>query len=329
MTQHKDSLLEVRNLRKEFALKKEGGAKRSLLAVERVSFDIAAGEVLALVGESGSGKSTIGKMVLRLLPATEGQVRFQGKSVFEASEKELKCMRGKMQIVFQDPFSSLNPNMRVGETLSEVLSIHFPDMSREERAFRTVELLAQVGLRAEHVGRYPHQFSGGQRQRIAIARAIAVKPRLIVADEPVSALDVSVRAQILNLMQKLQRDLGLAMLFISHDLGVVRHVADRVMVLYLGRVMEIGTTTELFERPKHPYTRALLSAAPSLNPDAQRNRIVLQGDLPSPISPPSGCVFRTRCPYAQDRCAQHVPQLADLGGGQQAACLRIGELDFN
>jgi oligopeptide/dipeptide ABC transporter ATP-binding protein len=323
----KANQLQVRELRKVFPIKTMDGKKRSLVAVDNVSFDISPGEVLALVGESGSGKSTIGKMLLALLPASSGAVTYGDQSVLQAKGPALRKIRSELQIVFQDPFSSLNPNMRVGEMIGEVLDLHFPELSKADRLQKISSLLTLVGLRSEHATRYPHQFSGGQRQRLAIARAVAVSPSLIVADEPVSALDVSVRAQILNLLQDLQRELGLSMLFISHDLGVVRHIADRVMVLYLGRVMEIGSVEDIYDRPLHPYTRALMSAAPSLDPDASRDsRMVLQGEIPSPISPPSGCVFRTRCPHAIEVCAGVPPQEVPLSvGTRTVACHRAAE----
>jgi oligopeptide transport system ATP-binding protein len=296
-----------------------GGTVR---AVEDVSFDIASGEVLGLVGESGSGKTTIGQAMLRLIPPTSGRVRFRGDDITSRSDRELKAFRRQAQPIFQDPFGSLNPRLNVEGLIGEPLIVHQIGKNRTERRARILALLEQVGLPPDSLSRYPHQFSGGQRQRIAIARALAVEPALIVADEPVSALDVSIQAQIINLLRDLQVKLKLAMLFIAHDLAVVEFISDRVIVLYLGRIMEIGPAKTLIAAPRHPYTEALISAVPEPDPDRTDKRIVLKGDLPSPIDPPSGCVFRTRCPYALAACAERVPELRRVGEGHAKACIR-------
>ena len=293
-----------------------------LQAVSGVSFTVQPGEVLGLVGESGSGKSTIGNMVLRLDQPTAGQIVFDGHDITQASDATLRTFRRRAQPIFQDPFSSLDPRMTVEQIIAEALVIHRLAKDRKDLRARVVSLLELVGLNATHLSRYPHQFSGGQRQRIGIARAMAVKPDLIVADEAVSALDVSIQAQIINLLRGLQKRLGLAMIFISHDLAVVEYIADRVAVLYLGRIMEIAPARDIVRAPKHPYTEALLSAVPEPDRSLTRKRIVLQGELPSPTAPPSGCVFRTRCPYAIGDCATVVPELREVGPGHQAACIR-------
>lgn len=317
-------ILEVRNLKKYFG-KSSGLLGRDatpVKAIDDVSFSIGTGEVFGLVGESGSGKTTIGRTILRLIAPTEGEIRFRGKDITTASQRELRTFRREVQPIFQDPFASLNPRMRVQELVAEPLVIHGSYKSRRERRERVVELLELVGLQAAHLRRYPHEFSGGQRQRIGIARALAVEPKLIVADEAVSALDVSIQVQIVNLMLDLKERLGLTILFIAHDLALVEYVSDRIATMYLGRLMENGPSRVLCSTPKHPYTEALLSAVPIPDTKHDRKRIVLEGDIPSPINPPSGCVFRTRCPYAIDACAQTVPELAAVSADHYKACIR-------
>ncbi|WP_052121129.1 ABC transporter ATP-binding protein [Inquilinus limosus] len=314
-------LLDVQNLSVHFPI----GGGRVVRAVENVSLSIRRGSIVGLVGESGSGKTTTGRAVLRLIEPTGGRVMFDGTDVTALPEKQFRAWRRRMQIVFQDPYASLNPRMSVAEILGEALDTH--SLARGRRSQRIGELLERVGLNADHQRRFPHEFSGGQRQRIGIARALAVEPDFIVADEPVSALDVSVQAQVLNLIQDIQRDLGLTLLFVAHDLAVVDYLCDEIVVMYLGRIMEKGPTRLVYDRPRHPYTKALLSAAPVPDPRARRDRIILKGDIPSPIAPPSGCVFRTRCPMAVDACAQAVPPLAEREPGRFVACIRDAELN--
>ncbi|MBS1960372.1 MAG: dipeptide ABC transporter ATP-binding protein [Bdellovibrionales bacterium] len=322
---NKEVLLSVRNLTKRFPIKGGilGREVASVRAVQNISFDIYKGETLGLVGESGCGKSTLGRCILRLIEPTDGQIVFKGQDITKLPHDEMRKLRRNMQIVFQDPYASLNPRMTIEEILGEPLIIHKLTNTKEERRKRIYDLLDLVGLRREAVSRYPHEFSGGQRQRICIARALAVQPEFLVCDEPVSALDVSIQAQIVNLMQDLQKELKLTYLFIAHDLKVVEHISNRVAVMYLGKIAEIAKSEELYTHPKHPYTKALLSAIPVPDPTFKKDRVILQGDVPSPINPPSGCFFHPRCPIAQDKCKVDFPQLADVSawdGVHQAAC---------
>jgi oligopeptide/dipeptide ABC transporter ATP-binding protein len=304
-----EPLLRAERLVKHFPVRTGlfGRARGAIQAVDDVSFELFPGETLALVGESGCGKSTAGKLLLRLIEPTSGKVWFGGRDLFTLEEKQIRSLRREMQVIFQDPYGSLNPRMTVGDMLEEPLRLHGLHPGRETA--RVSELLGLVGLAPYHAHRYPHEFSGGQRQRIGIARALAVEPRLIVCDEPVSALDVSIQAQVINLLQDLQRQFGLAYIFIAHDLAVVKHIATRVAVMYLGRIVELADKRALFANPRHPYTRALLAAIPVPDPTLKKKRLVLQGDVPSPYKPPSGCRFRTRCPYARDLCSSKTPLL--------------------
>ncbi|QDO98661.1 ABC transporter ATP-binding protein [Ferrovibrio terrae] len=315
------NLLEVRGLTKHFTASTNwfGRPISHVSAVDDVSFDLKPGETLSLVGESGCGKSTTGRLLLRLIEPTAGTIRFDGRDITTLTGTALRDLRREMQLVFQDPYASLNPRMTVAATLEEPLMLHGLVPPGKRKA-RVEELLNLVGLRASHARRYPHEFSGGQRQRIGIARALAVQPNLIVCDEAVSALDVSVQAQVLNLLKDLQARLGITMVFIAHDLAVVRHISQRIAVMYLGNIVEVAPAAELFARPQHPYTRALLSAIPVPQPGATRQRIILTGDVPSPINPPSGCRFHTRCPFATDLCRQTKPATETTSEGHSVAC---------
>ena len=318
----KKILLSARGLSKDFPV----SGKRRLHALSQVDLDIYEGETLALVGESSCGKSTLGRTLIRLIPATDGTITFEGQDISAMSEKEFRLLRPKMQIIFQDPYASLNPRMTVRDIIAEPLETHHVCATAAETTQRVTELMKAAGLPAEYLYRYPHQFSGGQRQRIGIARAIALNPRLIICDEPVSALDVSVQNQILNLLKALQREFGLTYLFISHDLSVVRFLSDRTCVMFLGKLCELGDTAEVYAKPLHPYTRFLLGAIPQIDPRARgEKRPLLQGELPSPIDPPSGCRFHTRCPYATERCRVEEPLMRSIGS-RQVACHRCEEI---
>jgi oligopeptide transport system ATP-binding protein len=328
-----EPILELRDVKTHFPIHRGFVFRRTVgtvKAVDGVSLALNAGEVLGLVGESGCGKSTLARTILQLVPTTEGTVWLEGRNLTQGSAEEIRAVRKDLQMVFQDPYASLNPRKTIYATLSEPLTAHRACASDEVPA-RVAELMSLVGLPARAMHKYPHEFSGGQRQRIAIARALALRPKVIVADEPVSALDVSIQAQILNLLASLCRKMNLSLIFIAHDLSVVKHISDRIAVMYLGKVVEIGPAVDVIERPRHPYTRALISAIPVPDPDREksRQRIVLAGDPPSPINPPIGCTFHPRCAYAQDKCKVAFPPLIAAGKDHHSACIRVGEIDLN
>ena len=322
--QKQEAMISVRNLKMYFPV---GGSlfekKKTLKAVDDVSFDLYPGETFGLVGESGCGKTTVGRTIVRLYQPTAGQILLDGTDIAPLSEKEVLPYRSRMQMIFQDPYASLNPRMTVASIVGEPL--RYQSMSAKDIDDRVRELVECVGLKEDHLNRYPHEFSGGQRQRIGIARALASKPDFIVCDEPISALDVSIQAQIINMLEELQARFGMTYLFVSHDLSMVRHISKRVAVMYLGHIMEMAPVNELYANMLHPYTKALMSAVPIADPDAaeKSQRIVLQGDVPQPINPPSGCPFRTRCPYADKGCAEQIPELKDMGGGHMVACHKV------
>ncbi len=319
MQEKKDEiLLEVQHLKVHYPVGKKG-KKQVLKAVDGISFSVKTGEAFGIVGESGCGKSTTGKAVVRLLAPTEGRILFRGEDISRIKKGEGKALARKIQMIFQDPYSSLDPRFQVGKCIEEPMRVQ-GDMSGEECRKEALRLMQEVGLREEQYTRYPHEFSGGQRQRIGVARAIALHPELVICDEPVSALDVSIQAQILNLMKKLQEKYNLTYIFISHNLSVVRHFCDRIAVMYLGNIVELADKKELFSNPRHPYTRALLEAIPVADPDVDSMNGVLQGDVPSPVDPPSGCCFHTRCPMATERCCREKPELRNFGNGHVAAC---------
>ncbi|TAK11700.1 MAG: dipeptide ABC transporter ATP-binding protein, partial [Anaerolineae bacterium] len=314
-------LVEVKDLVKHFPV--TGGVMQRVInhvkAVDGVSFSVYEGETLGLVGESGCGKTTVGRTMLRLEEPTAGEVRFDGRDIFSLAGKDLKKLRHEMQIVFQDPFASLDPRLPIGESIAEGLNIHGVGTPRE-RYDSVIQALSRVGLERYHATRYPHEFSGGQRQRIGIARALVMNPRFVVLDEPVSALDVSIQAEVLNILKDLQKNLGLTYLFVAHNLAVVEHISDRVAVMYLGKIVEVASRDSLFANPLHPYTQALMSAIPTPDPNLKRDRVILKGDVPSPLNPPSGCSFHPRCPFAEERCAIETPLLRELKPGQTVAC---------
>ena len=310
-------LADVKNLKKYFPTSEKG---KVVKAVDDISFQIFKGETLGVVGESGCGKSTTGRLVLRLLEPTSGTVTFKGQDMSSLKKKDLRAMRKQMQIIFQDPYASLDPRKTVFQILAEPYQIHHPEMSREEIYSQVTRLIDCVGLRPEHIYRYPHEFSGGQRQRVGIARAIALNPEFVVCDEPVSALDVSIQAQVINLMQDIKKEFNLTYMFISHDLRIIKHFCDRVMVMYLGNIVELGTREAIYEKRRHPYTKALLSAIPDVRKEEGYERILLTGDIPSPVNPPSGCPFHPRCSYCMDICRKEKPKLRSLEDGTQVAC---------
>lgn len=320
-TFNSEAILEVQNLRKCFPIKKTmtGKVTQELIAVDDVSFSLKAGETLGIVGESGCGKTTLGRAILKLHQPTSGRIIFEGKDITDYKSAQMREIRKKMQIIFQDPYSSLPPRSTVGGILSEPVEVHHIVPKNEVKDY-VLDLMEKCGLRDYYYERYPHEFSGGQRQRICIARALSVNPKLVVCDEPVSALDVSIQAQIINLLKKLQQDMNLTYLFISHDLSVVKFISDKIGVMYLGSMVEFGTKEDIFSNPLHPYTQALFSAIPYPDPDVKMNRIILKGDIPSPANPPKGCRFHTRCPHAKDICKEVTPEYKDYGNGHCAAC---------
>ena len=315
-------LLEIRDVKKYFPVKKVHGKEITVKAVDSINLKINQGEIVGLVGESGCGKSTLGKSILKLHEITGGQILFHGEDITNYNERQMRPLREKIQIIFQDPSASLDPRMTVGEIIGEAIDIHKLASSKKDRADMIKELLAQVGLNTEHANRYPHEFSGGQQQRVGIARALAVKPEFIVCDEPISALDVSIQSQVVNMLEDMQEQMGLTYLFIAHDLSVVRHISNRIGVMYLGSLVELGESYELNRHPIHPYTQTLLSAVPVPDPKLSRTRkrIILEGDVPSPMNPPSGCRFHTRCPYATEKCKQVVPTFKEYDKGHWVAC---------
>ena len=326
-----ENLVEVKHLQQYFPAGGMGKNKRYVQAVDDVSFAIRKGETLGLVGESGCGKTTTGRTLLRLYEPTDGTIIYDGKVLFDKKEKiavDMLPYRRRMQIVFQDPYASLDPRMTIGDIVGEGIDIHNICSNAKERHDKIISLLERVGLNSEHANRYPHEFSGGQRQRVGIARALAVDPEFIVCDEPVSALDVSIQAQVVNMFEDLQQEMGLTYLFIAHDLSVVKHISNRIGVMYLGKLVELADSFELIAHSVHPYTRSLISAIPVADPKTAResHRIVLQGDVPSPLNPPSGCRFRTRCPYADERCAAEVPELKEVASGHWAACHHLDKV---
>lgn len=314
-----EKLVEIKNLRKWFSVTSHSNLKKSVKAVDGVSFHIEKREILSLVGESGCGKTTCGKTILRIFNPTEGNIYFDGKDITRLNRKEMLKYRKKMMIIYQDPFGSLDPRMTIGSTITEPMEVHNL-YSKKEREDRVIEIMKKVGLLPDQINRYPHEFSGGQRQRIGIARALATNPEFIVADEPVSALDVSIQAQIINLLKDLQEEFGLTLLFVAHDLSVVKHISDRVAVMYLGKIVETASKNELFNHPQHPYTRALLSAIPTPDPKKRKKGQILTGDVPSPMNPPSGCRFNTRCPYVKDICREEEPELILTKNDHFVAC---------
>ena len=324
---NQDTLVEVKHLKEYFSINTGLFSSKPLKAVDDVSFSIRRGETLGLVGESGCGKTTVGRTLLHLYKPTDGEIWFDGKQI--VTKKDIAEYRQKTAMVFQDPYSSLNPRMTVADIIGEPLDVHKMYKSEAERKERILELMAQVGLNSEHANRYAHEFSGGQRQRIGIARALSMKPQFVVCDEPVSALDVSIQAQVINMFDELQDKMGLTYLFIAHDLLVVRHISDRIAVMYLGKMVELADAREIYDHPLHPYTRSLMSAVPLPDPKMAREnkRIVLTGDIPSPLNAPSGCPFRTRCPYASDICAQSMPEFKDVGGGHFVACHNMDKVN--